>query len=93
VRTSRDDYSWRRHLTMNSNLGLILAWLVRDVDRFLGGSSRTKVREEHTGLTLLLSFRLGINRGGRSGSECRRATFGASVRFGRLRQENEKRMT
>jgi hypothetical protein len=44
VRNNRDDHRGRRHLAMNSDLGLILAWLVRAVDRSFRKSLRTKVK-------------------------------------------------
>jgi hypothetical protein len=47
-----------------------------------------KVREEYKGLTMLLSIRLGIDRGGRLEGECLQVASGAPGRCQRLRKVN-----
>jgi hypothetical protein len=64
---------------MNSNLGLILAWFLRNVQRFSGESLRTKLKEEKKGHAVLVSVPFIVDWGERSGGECRRVAFGASV--------------
>jgi hypothetical protein len=46
---------------MNSSLGLILAWLVRAVDRSFRKSLRTKVKEENKRYMVLSTVCIGMD--------------------------------
>jgi hypothetical protein len=73
-------------VTMNSNLWVRLAWILRVVQSISGETFRTKMREEKEEHAVLPSVLLIMGGGGRSGGQCQRTTFGAPVLFGRLRQ-------
>jgi hypothetical protein len=53
LRTRRDDHWGRRDLAMNLSLGLILAWLVRAVERSFGKRLSIKVKEKNKRITML----------------------------------------
>jgi hypothetical protein len=88
VRIHRYDHSRRRHLTMNSNLWVRLAWILRVVQGISGEIFRTKMKEEKEEHAVLLSVLLIMDRGERSGGVCQPATFGAPRCFLNLRKLN-----
>jgi hypothetical protein len=73
-------------VTMNSNLWVRLAWILRVVPSISGETFRTKIREEKEEHTVLLSVLLIMSGGGRSGGQCQRLAFGTPSQFGRLRR-------
>jgi hypothetical protein len=79
------DKSRRRTIMMNLNLGLILAWLARVVQRLSRKSLRTKKMETNERHMVLLLVLIDIVREERSGGVCRRAAFGSRRRSERLR--------
>jgi hypothetical protein len=73
---------------MNSISELILAWFLRDVQRFSEESLRTKVKEDKKGHAVLVSVPFIVDWGERSGGACHRLTFGARRYFERLSRLN-----
>jgi hypothetical protein len=67
---------------MNSNLGLILAWLVRNVQRLSEESLRTKMKEERKEHAVLLSILLIMAGGERSGGNADGRHSGRRFRLG-----------
>jgi hypothetical protein len=62
-------------MTINSNLWVRLAWILRVVQSISGETFRMKMREEKEEHAVLLSVLLIMTEGGRSGDECRRVAF------------------
>ena len=75
-------------MTMNSNLWVRLAWILRVVQSISEKTFRTKMREEKEENAVLLSVLLIMAGGARSGGQCQRATFGAPGRCEKLRKVN-----
>jgi hypothetical protein len=73
---------------MNSNLGLILAWLVWAIDRSFRTSLRIKVKEENKRYMVLSMVCIGMDSGGRLGGECQRMAFRAPHQFAKLNSLN-----
>jgi hypothetical protein len=71
ARTRRYDHSRRWHMTMNSNLCVRLAWILRIVQSISGETFRTKMREDKEEHEVLLSVLLIMTGGERSGGVCR----------------------
>jgi hypothetical protein len=61
MRDMRYDHRGQQDLAMNSSLGMILAWLVRAVDRSFRKSLRTKVKEENKRYMVLSTVCIGMD--------------------------------